>query len=402
MKKRFLFVDDDANILQGLRRMLRSRRNEWEMAFAQSGEEALRLMDEQPFDAVVTDMRMPAMDGASLLDEIKGRTPGTIRIILSGQSDDDTVLQALAPTHQYLSKPCDSETLKQTLSRACALHDLLKDEQMKALIGSMQSLPSISAIHTQLLQKLRSPEATTDDVGEVIRRDMGMTTKILQLVNSAQFGPPRPVADPGEAARILGLETIRALATTVQENSLVAETLLPDFSLSDLWRHSLTVGTLARAIAGDATPENWSPDGAMMAGLLHDTGKLVLAARAPERYAAAISLAREQNKTPIEAETEIFGTTHAEVGAYLLGMWGLPDVTVEAVAFHHRPGDCPSEGPHPSGVLHVADALLHRLSPKSSQGAAVPLDEAYLQSVGQAERISEWEKRCRTLMKDCD
>src|ERR1700751_643330 len=107
MSKRVLFVDDEAMVLSGLQRSLRPMRNEWEMAFVNSGAEALQLMEHEPFDIIVTDMRMPVMNGAQLLEEVKRRFPQCFRIILSGQADQETIMRAVDPTHQYLSKPCD-------------------------------------------------------------------------------------------------------------------------------------------------------------------------------------------------------------------------------------------------------------------------------------------------------
>ena len=142
-EKRILFVDDEPNVLSGLRRMLRSMRREWFMAFAHSGLEALAMLDDTPFDIVVTDMRMPGMDGAALLKQVMHRHPKTVRIVLSGQADREEILRAVGPIHQYLSKPCDAETIKATLTRACALDGLLPDDHLKELISKMETLPSL-------------------------------------------------------------------------------------------------------------------------------------------------------------------------------------------------------------------------------------------------------------------
>ena len=112
MNKRILFVDDEPMILQGIQHSLRGMRAEWEVALANSGAEALETMAQAPFDVVITDMRMPGMDGAQLLDLVKVKFPRTVRIILSGQSDRETILRSVGPSHQYLSKPCDLDELK--------------------------------------------------------------------------------------------------------------------------------------------------------------------------------------------------------------------------------------------------------------------------------------------------
>jgi len=113
-KKRVLFVDDEPRILDGRRRMLRSMRHEWKMSFAETGQEALAILANQPFDVVVVDMRMPGMDGVQLLSEVRKRHQ-IIRIVLSGTADREAILRAVGLAHQYLSKPCDAETLKSVL-----------------------------------------------------------------------------------------------------------------------------------------------------------------------------------------------------------------------------------------------------------------------------------------------
>src|SRR5256885_11774657 len=125
---RILFVDDEPKVTEGLHRMLRSMRREWEMTFATSGAEALEKLSAKPFDVVVSDMRMPGMDGCQLLTEVMRRHPQVVRIILSGYSDKETIMRSIGLAHHYLSKPCDAETLKETIRRACDLRDQLEEE----------------------------------------------------------------------------------------------------------------------------------------------------------------------------------------------------------------------------------------------------------------------------------
>jgi DNA-binding NtrC family response regulator len=139
IKKRILFVDDERKVLDGLQRMLRSMRSEWEMESAISGQEALEILEGKPFDAVVTDMRMPGMDGRQLLEQVKNLHPQVVRIILSGYTDKDLILNSVGLTHQFLSKPCDPEALKTTIARACAMRLLLEDESLISVISKIES-----------------------------------------------------------------------------------------------------------------------------------------------------------------------------------------------------------------------------------------------------------------------
>ena len=249
VKKRVLFVDDEPKVLDGLRRMLRKMRNEWEMEFATSGTEALEAIRKQPFDVVVSDMRMPGMDGAELLTKVREICPTAVRLILSGHSEKEMILKSVGPTHQFLAKPCDADTLKATVARACALRELLANEQLKGVVSGVKSLPSMPGLYTQLVEVLQSPDSSLQDVAAIIGGDIGMTAKILQLVNSAFFGLRRHIEGPAQAITYLGLDTVSAVVLTAgafaefedsREATEVAETLYP---------HSITAGSLAGHIA---------------------------------------------------------------------------------------------------------------------------------------------------------
>ena len=191
VKKGILFVDEEPNVLSGLRRIMHSMNDEWDMSFAGSAHEALTIMDSRSFDVIVSDMRILCTNGTELLNEVKKKHPQTIRIVLSGQTNRDKILRSISPIHQFLSKPCDTETIKKTLTRAFTLRDLLVNDNLKQLVSQIESLPSLPAIYNEIMEALNSKDASTGKVGEIISKDMGMSAKILQLVNSAFFGLPR-------------------------------------------------------------------------------------------------------------------------------------------------------------------------------------------------------------------
>ena len=251
-KKRILFVDDEEMILEVLRRMLRPLTNEWELSFAADGDKALALMEQAPFDVVVSDMRMPGLNGAELLSEVMKRYPRTQRLIHSGYADRELILQCVGSTHQYLAKPCTVETLRGVLRRAAALDDSLGSETLKQLLGRLDRLPSIPALYVELVQKLQNPEVDLDDVAAVISKDMAMTAKMLKLVNSAFFGLQCEVNTPAEAASYLGLDTIKSLVLSIQVFSQFEDAHVPGFSLDHVWPHSLQTAMAARAVAQSA------------------------------------------------------------------------------------------------------------------------------------------------------
>jgi HD-like signal output (HDOD) protein/CheY-like chemotaxis protein len=390
MTKRILFVDDDPNVLQGLQRMLRSLRQEWDMFFVHSGREALDLLAHQCVDVIVSDMRMPEMDGAQLLNEVRQRCPHMVRIILSGHSDREMLLRSVGPAHQFLAKPCDADMLKSTIARACALRDLLRDEMLKRLVAGMQTLPSLPTLYLEVLETAQAADGSLEKIGKIIERDISMTAKILQLVNSAFFGLGRHISTPVQAVSLLGLDTVKALILSSQVFSNFDPVKTPGLCLDTLWQHSMAVGVCAKAITKAENGAKRLIDDAFMAGLLHDVGKLVLAVNLPQLYSRALSLVQTEGVTEWDAERHVLGATHAEVGAYLLGLWGLPDSIVEALAFHHSPSACPDCTLSPLTAVHVADALVYEEQAVHGETPKGFVDQAYLAELGVEECLARW------------
>lgn len=384
--KYILFVDDEPRVLDGLRRMLHDQRDIWHMEFAGGGEQALVRLAEKPFDVVVSDMRMPGMDGAALLNAVKLRYPQTVRIILSGQSDHEVVLKSVGQTHQFLAKPCEAEELKATVARACALRDRMADAALKELTSAVYTLPSIPSVYCEIMEELRNADVSIRNIADIIARDVAMTAKILQMVNSAFFGLPRKISCPAQAVTLLGLQTVRALALSAGIFAQFQETTLPGYSLGGLANHSLDVAVRAREFAKSEGCEPQTVDEAFLAGVLHEIGQLVLVANMPERYALVLETARRETRRLWEVEIELLGASHADVGAYLMGLWGLPDVIVEAIAFHHAPSASLGTTFRPLTAVHVADVLHHQ--EQTGLGLVdAEFDEPYLQMLNLQGRI---------------
>ncbi len=386
MKRRILFVDDEPLVLQGLQRMLRAFRDEWEMLFVGSGAEALARLAERPVDVVVSDMRMPGMNGVELLQEVARLHPQTIRMILSGDAHPEHVLQCVNIAHQFLSKPCDVFTLRQALERVFALEKGLGDARLRGFIAGLSALPSIPSVYQELREKLASPEATVEAVADILQRDPAMTAKLLQLVNSASFGLGRPVTHPAQAAMLLGLETIKTLTLWLHVFGNAQRLNVPGFNLDEFSRHSLQIGQLARLLVREEGGSRAEQDTALAAGFLHDIGQLVLAVGDPGIFVQASHLAQKEGLQLWQAERQLRGFTHAEVGAYLLGLWGLPFDLVEAVAYHHEPRPCVVRGFTVVTALHAAVALHARHATQPVQG----LDTEYLAAANLSGHVDSW------------
>ena len=391
---RVLFVDDEPKVLRGLQRMFYDVECDWETAFAQSSREALTLLAKQAFDVVVSDMRMPEMDGAALLNEVKLRHPNVIRIVLSGHSDRELVIKSVGVAHRYLAKPCNSEDLRNVVMRAIALRQILTNSSLRSLISELSQIPSAPQHYRDIMLQVRASNKSLRELGEIIAQDIGMTAKILQIVNSAFFGLPRHVSDPVHAVCLLGLEVLEVLILTAH---IFAETVtdkVDGLGIEALWNHSTETGAIAKCIASAENCEPQVRDHALIAGLLHDIGKLILAVNRSSQYREAIGLSAKGTTTFLEAERQVFGTTHAEAGAYLLGLWGLPEATVEAVAFHHRPADCLATTFTPVTAVHVADAMVHAQHETEETSGMQRLDTEHLARIGLAQRLPVWQNQC--------
>jgi HD-like signal output (HDOD) protein len=387
-RQRILFVDDDANILEGLRNFLRKDRLRWDMVFAASGASALAECASGAFDVIVCDMRMPVMDGATLLQQVKRDYPETTRIVLSGQAEHEGTLRALAIAHQFLSKPCDGDVLRGVIERTCALRALLVNDTVKQIIGRVHRLPSEPGIYWELMKAASRPNVSTKEVAAIVEREPAMTAKVLQLVNSAYFGLARRVTSIQDAITYLGLDLVKALTLTAQVFKSPDGAAIRGLSLTALQKHSLLTARLAGAFASSPKQR----EEAFTAAMVHEIGQVVLALGFPDRFPEVAQTRRDPQPPQYLIERELFEVTHAEVGAYLLGSWGLPFTIVEAVAFHHEPGLASTGDSELLTVVHVAAALAHR---HAKDPVDAQPDMAFLESVGLAARLPEWEAIAR-------
>lgn len=390
--KRILFVDDDLRFLEALRVGLQPRAADWIMSFVESGARAIEELEQWPQDVLVADVRMPEMDGAQLLRTVRERWPDTIRIVLSGAADLADVIRLLPIAHQYLNKPVLAKRLEEVIERSLDVKAILSKQSLRALMGSTDRLPAQPRVFSRLRVAMANEKISAREVSRIIRADAMVTAKVLQIVNSAFFGPPRRVTSIEQAVTYLGFPAVRNLAMCAEvfahrpRNSFAAP-----LSLERLQQHTNRVAAVIHALTSGAA----SNDDAVLAALLHDIGYWVLVQECPEDLEKALDIAIADRIPMHEAEARVLGASHAEVGAYLLGLWGLPYPIVEAVARHHTP-----EGVHTAkfdvlAALAVAMALsgtddsdvFLRTPPRSSG-----VEESYLAALdapftwGQAER----------------
>jgi HD-like signal output (HDOD) protein len=332
--KRILFVDDEPALLDGLRGRLRSLRSRWDMVFVESASRAIIEMEHSPFDVVVSDMRMPNIDGAQLLTTVAERWPATIRIVLSGHVQEEQSARVLTSAHQFLSKPCTAQQLESVIDRCMTLHQMLDEPRLRDVVGRVKQLPTIPAAFARLSTLIDDPDVCINKIAKAVSADPAVAAKVLQMVNSSFFRLGRRISRIDQAVSYLGLIAIRNLVLSVEVFSgWRVNPNLPDFVPERLQARAQRVAAAAWAL----TQGTAIADDALLAGLLHKIGYWVLLQECPKELARAVEIARTQSIPLPVAERELIGASHAEVGAYLLGLWGLPHPVVEAVAFQHTP-----------------------------------------------------------------
>lgn len=384
-KRSILFVDDEQMVLQGLKRMLFKYKKEWDMHFVSSGVEAIEFLKTNHVDIVVSDMKMPGMDGIQLLEGVKRQYPDIIRIILSGQSDEDQLKKAAVVAHQFLSKPCSSETIKEVIDNALFTFGILNNESVKRILSNIDSLPTLPTVYQELMQETNSEDFSLKRVGEIVARDASLSANILKLINSPFWGLSRKIMTPEQATSLLGFDVIKGLvlSTDIFHQLNVEEN--PLFSPSKFLAYCQKASALSKKIMKDIGGSKEECDLASIAGMLNDLGRLILFANFNASYSTVITMSSEQKRPLQIVEREMIGVTHADIAAYLLGIWGLEKQVVEAIAYHHTPILAPTRTPTVLTAVAAANAILDEAEGDS------PADVlSYLEECGIQESYEKW------------
>ncbi|WP_430474056.1 HDOD domain-containing protein [Thalassospira lucentensis] len=386
-----LFVDDDANILSGLRRRLRSARPEWNLYFAASGKDALKLAENQDFDVIVSDIQMPEMDGITLLENLLKTHSDAVRIILTGHTDSASYLRTIGPAHQFLSKPCDNATLIGSIENALGLRQLLKSPELRTLVADAKSLTSPPDTYMRLETAFADPNYSLQSITEIVESDIALTTEILKLTNSSYFAVTQNVSSVSHAVRMLGMETLKALALFIGLYRGFDGPPSQAENLKRLCHRSQQIGVTAALIAEYEKLPREICHAVPSIGMLSHIGTLILYANRPDEMDAVTKRVEDEDISIHQAETEQFGAGHAEIGAYLLGLWGFAAPIIQAVAYHHRPMDLPHQEMNALTAIYVAQHLTRELADRDA-GLDVQsaIDMDYLTKIGKDTHIEEW------------
>jgi HD-like signal output (HDOD) protein/CheY-like chemotaxis protein len=383
--RRVLLVDAAPATLGQLQHGVRQQRSQWQTVVADSGPAALASLARERFDAIVSDIGMPEIDGAPLLAQVRERHPNVVRLCLSDTVEGEQFLRAEPVTHQFLSKPCNVEILCDMVERICALRDTLQQPAIHALVGNLTALPATPQTFQALSAAMAQPSVHTADIARIVSKDTALSVKVLQIANSVFYRRASPITSIQAAIAYAGLEMIKSLALSACVFSAVDASPAAGRLLQDLQARSLRKAHFARMLLRDSR----HADEGFTAALLLDIGQAVLALSAPQQFERMIQRAAGTGRVWHEVEKEVFGAAHPEVGAYLLGLWGLPLDLIEAVAYHHTPSCVQHANTSVLAAVHVADAVVDASADRPAK-LLDRLDASFVARTGVSRCLSAW------------
>lgn len=355
--RRILVVADDVIESSDLRMVFGQLPPHWKVYFSSSASDALSYLDQVEFDIVFADLTAGMLAGAQFLHEVWARHPNIIRFLLGTRMDPDIMLTCVMAAHQFLLKPVERCSVEAALDRANVMQELLRDRQLQSLLSRIRTFPASPRIYLEVMREVRSQNGSAQTIGELVSKDLAISTKLLQVINSASFGFSQKVSSPADAVLLIGMQTTASLVLGIEAFAQLDRLNATEFPVDQLWRHSQNVALAARTAAQFYTRDPEIAHEAFTAGLLHDIGKLALAMNFPEEYQFAMAICSEKRVDSWVAEKEVMGATHAEAGAYLLSLWGLPSAMIRAVAAHHEPAAALSPDFTALTAVHLANMI---------------------------------------------
>ncbi|MGO8698755.1 MAG: HDOD domain-containing protein [Limisphaerales bacterium] len=392
MKKQICFAGFVESELAMLQPSLAALGAAWDCVVTPDASATMEALALAPFDAVVANLGPGGINDAELLRQAAIHYPRTARFALGDVADREMVVHCIGAVHQFISRPWKPSELVSIVERSLALDAWLATDQLHSFVPRLGKLPGLPSSYFEVIKRAESPNSTIESIAEVIARDPALTARLLQMVNSPACGLSQIVTSPAEAVSILGLETVKSLVLCLQLYGETSQVQGASFSLDELWDHSFRVAKLSARIVLRCINSERMASEAYTAGLLHNIGQIVLATNLAGEYAAVVETSRQRKRPLQEVEMEQMGVTSSQVGAYLLGLWGMPLPLVEAVALHLAPASVTMADFSLLTVVHVANVLAHE-SGGRSDGIPLPrLDASYLATLELPKKTDAWRK----------
>lgn len=373
MANTIMFVDDEKQILRALNRLFMD--SSYETVFMDSGEDGLAYMQHNPVNLVISDIRMPGMNGFDFLRSVKEKHPTTMRVALSGYTDSRIIYKALEENiaKMYMFKPWDNRDLLSTVDKMFQLEEVLQDKKIMDLINNLDDLPTIPDLYTRIKAMIQDDE-DVDKIAKLIEADQASTAKILRIANSAFYGAK--TGSISQAIMYIGLANVK---TIVLSNAVFNTSGPLGAAVKELWQNATLTNRITNHLFHRITGKK-IPNVFASAGLLHNVGMVVLISHFTAVYSEVLKRGRDNAEGYMEVERQMMGVTHQELGGYLLNWWELPLPIVEAALYHHTPLDEKVINRELLCVVHLANALAwNRMGDKRQIG---PQGEACCEYLG--------------------
>ncbi len=368
-----LFVDDDEDLLYSVKRMLYALRNVWTLHFALSGKKAIEIIESNKIDVVVCDIRMP------VLKYLQENFPSIIRIVLSGYSDQKSILETTKYAHQFLSKPTDTITIINKIQSVFDAKAYLRNEELRSQIAGFQDIITLPDVYIKLEKEISKEEIEIEKIAQIVKSDPLLVAKLLQIINSAFFALPVHITKVVDALSYLGINILKSLVLHICSYNAQNYPPKTKNTIERIASHSLQTASTAKKISKYFDLSKEISDDAYLAGILHDIGKLIII----KKQGDSEFFDNEEYSGNIQKENEIFGFDHVAAGAYLLSIWGIPEPIVEAVAFHHDPSKCSFSNNSALLPVYLSNAL-HNTNIEILKGYSK------IHSIGDEDRSNEY------------
>ncbi len=367
---RILLVDDEKMVLHGLRRALFT--TGWRLYIAENGFEALKILGEHEVDLIISDMKMPEMDGAELLEKVSKKYPRVIRIILSGYADTDITIKGAFFAHQSFMKPCDPAEIKREILRISKVFKCFPDTVIQDSISKIISFPVQSSLFFKVKKLLDEPNVSMHEVAVTISQEPAMCAKIVHISNSAIFRGRKEITGINEAIIRLGSQVVINLVAMLEVYSIPSDELRPN--LERLQSYSLKVALLASRISSED-----KKDGSFLTGILCKIGEYVRMAICSELMKVYVHES-EKNEEIAHIERHLFCTESEQLGGYLLHIWGFPLAIIESVLMCNRPSELIKSPFGYSAAVYVARKLV----------AGDSVDEHFIEHFQLSDKLELW------------
>jgi HD-like signal output (HDOD) protein len=396
MKKNILLVDEDALVLKALKRSLRRVKDQYNVRYAQSAQEALAQLEHDTIDVLITEVRFINSDSELFLRSFLKQYPSAARIVLTGYIAMDAVFKFAGLAHQLLAKPWSDQTLIETIQRADLISQMLCDDRLKRTLNMIENFPSIPSVYMELTEKLKNKEVSMDEVGAIIIRDPSLTIKLLQIVNSPYYGLPMPVTDPKKAVNLLGLDMVKGFVLSSGIFKQYEQVSVAGLHIDDLWQHSLKSANIVRQIAKQERLGKEIEEASFIASLLHDVGKIIIASNLPNEHKEICHRKASDGLPGWQTEQMVLGASHCQIGAYLLGLWGLPLPIITAVLEHHKLKVDEHTQIDQTVLVHVADAIENSLL-TPSKDPITDVNPEVVSRLHLVESIAKWHQQISSM-----